>query len=177
MNWDAFHRRGDVLNAVIAELDNRRDGVTPMYVTGAEQTFSDELDLLSALSLKWHTRLSGRLERVMSEEPLDYETAVIGAWRDNVAELPGIRLALDAALADGDAETRKVLGKSQQKERELLALWSGRVSVYQLDEHGARQGAKVEAKAREGFDIAGVSPVDEPVVAPTFLERLKSAVA
>lgn len=177
MNWDAFHRRGDVLNAVIAELDNRRDGVTPMYVTGAEQTFRDELDLLSALSLKWHTRLSGRLERVMSEEPLDFEAAVIGAWRDNAAELPGIRLALDAAIAGGDAETRKVLAKAQQKERELLGLWSGRVSAYQLNEHGARQGAKVEAKAREGFDIAASAPAHAPVAAPTFLERLKSAVA
>lgn len=177
MNWDAFHRRGDVLNAVIAELDNRRDGVTPMYVTGAEQTFRDELDLLSALSLKWHTRLSGRLERVMSEEPLDFEGAVIGAWRDNVAELPGVRIALDAALVDGEPEVRKVLGKSQQKERELLALWSGRVSAYQLDEYGAREGAKVEAKAREGFDIAALAPSSAPVASQTFLERLKAAVA
>jgi hypothetical protein len=175
MNWDAFHRRGDVLNAVIAELDNRHDGVLPMYVTGVEQTFRDELDLLSALSLKWHTRLSGRLERVMTEEPLDYEAAVIGAWRDNVAELPGIRLALDAALAGADAEILAVLGKAQSKELELLALWSGRVSAFQLEEYGAREGAKVEAKAREGFAFpAAVQAPAEPL---SFLERIKAAVA
>jgi hypothetical protein len=175
MNWDAFHRRGDVLNAVIAELDSRRDGVVPMYVAGVEQTFRDELDVLSALSLKWHTRLSGRLERVMTEEPLDFEAAVIGAWRDNVAELPGVRLVLDAALADSDAEVLAVLGKSQQKERELLGLWSGRVSAYQLEEFGAREGAKVEAKAREGFEFPAA--VEAPAQTLSFLERLKAAVA
>jgi hypothetical protein len=175
MNWDAFHRRGDVLNAVIAELDNRRDGVTPMYLDGVEQTFRDELDLLSALSLKWHTRLSGRLERVMSEEPLDFDAAVVGAWRDTVAELPGVRIALDAALAGPEAEIVAVLAKAQQKERELLGLWSGRVSAYQLEEYGAREGAKVEALARDGFDFPAV--VEAPVQERTFLERLKSAVA
>jgi hypothetical protein len=175
MNWDAFHRRGDVLNAVIAELDSRNDGVLPMYVAGVEQTFRDELDLLSALSLKWHTRLSGRLERVMTEQPLDFESAVIGGWRDNVAELPGIRLALDAALAGSDADVLAVLGKSQQKERELLALWSGRVSAYQLEEYGAREGVKVEAKAREGF--AFPAAVVASAETPSFLERLKAAVA
>jgi hypothetical protein len=175
MNWDAFHRRGDVLNAVIAELDTRNDGVLPMYVDGVEQTFRDELDLLSALSLKWHTRLSGRLERVMTEEPLDFEAAVIGAWRDNVAELPGVRLALDAALAGADAEILAVLGKSQSKELELLALWSGRVSAYQLEEYGAREGAKVEAKAREGFAFPAAVPA--PAEPLSFLERIKAAVA
>ncbi|RJS45151.1 hypothetical protein D4739_02135 [Nocardioides cavernaquae] len=160
---------------MIAELDNRRDGVAPMYLPGVEQTFRDELDLLSALSLKWHTRLSGRLERVMSEEPLNYEAAVIGAWRDNVAELPGIRLALDAALAGTDAEILAVIGKSQAKEHELLALWSGRVSAYQLEEYGDREGAKVELLAREGFEFPAA--VEAPAEPLSFLERLKAAVA
>ena len=43
--------------------DARRDGLLPMDVTGVRETFGDELTLLGALQLRWHTRLSGHLER------------------------------------------------------------------------------------------------------------------
>lgn len=171
MNWEAFHRRGDVLQAVIKEADARRDGILPMYVTGVEQTFSDELDLLGALSLKWHTRLAGHIERAAKDQPLDLEAATIEAWRAAADETPGIRLVLDKALADADEETVTLLERSQQKELELLALNSGKISTYQLEEHGARVGAAVEAKAREGF-VIGANWAPEPV--PTLLERLKA---
>ncbi len=171
MNWETFHRRGDVLHAVIKESDARCDGELPMYVAGVEQVFSDELDLLAALSLKWHTNLQGTLEKVYNDQPLDFEAAVISAWRDLATELPGIRRVLDKALASDEAEIVEVLQKSQAKERELLALWSGRVSAFQIDEYGAKVGAEVEAKAREGFEIP-TSKVAPP--APTLLERLKA---
>lgn len=169
MNWEAFHRRGDVLLAVIKEADVRRDGMLPMYVTGVEQVFSDELDLLGALSLKWHTRLAGHIETAAKDQPLDLEQATIDAWRAAADENPGIRLVLDAALAEGEPEVVAILGRSQEKERELLALNSGKISAFQLAEHGARVGAAVEAKAREGFEI-GANWTPEPV--PTLLERL-----
>ncbi|GGO93431.1 hypothetical protein GCM10011584_32110 [Nocardioides phosphati] len=171
MNWEAFHRRGDVLQAVIKEADVRRDGELPMYVAGVEQVFRDELDLLGALSLRWHTRLSGHTETIAKEQPLDLEQATIEAWRGAADEIPGVRLVLDKALAEGDDEVVEILERSREKERELLALNSGRISAYQLAEHGARVGAAVEAKAREGFEI-GANWVPEPV--PTLFERIKA---
>ena len=100
------------------------------------------------------------------------------SWQDDLEvldaaadEIPGVRLVLDAALAEADEETVELLERSQEKELELLALNSGKISAYQLEEHGARVGAAVEAKAREGFEI-GANWTPEPV--PTFLERLKA---
>lgn len=171
MNWEAFHRRGDVLQAVIKEANIRRDGELPMYVPGVEQVFGDELDLLGALSLKWHTRLSGHIETKAKDQPLDLEQATIEAWRAAADEIPGIRLVLDAALAEGDDEVVAILERSREKERELLALNSGKISAYQLAEHGAHVGAGVEAKAREAFEI-GANWTPEPV--PTLFERLKA---
>lgn len=171
MNWEAFHRRGDVLQAVIKEANIRRDGELPMYVTGVEQAFSDELDLLGALSLKWHTRLAGHTEAIAKDQPLDLEQATIEAWRGAADEIPGVRLVLDKALEEGDEEIVAILDRSREKERELLALNSGKISAFQLAEHGARVGTAVEAKAREGFEI-GANWTPEPV--PTLFERLKA---
>ena len=95
MNWEAFHHRGDVLHAVITEVDNRRDGILPMDLPGVDETFRDELDLLSALALRWHTRLAGRFERELFLEPMELEDSVIATWRGTVEELPGIRAVLD----------------------------------------------------------------------------------
>ncbi|TCJ29992.1 hypothetical protein [Nocardioides jejuensis] len=172
MNWEAFHRRGDVLHAVIKEADARRDGELPMYVTGVEQTFSDELDLIGALSLRWHTRLAGHIERIAKDQPLDLEAATIEAWRDAADENPGIRLVLDKAFADADEETVAVLARILDKERELLALNAGLISAYQLEEHGSRVGGIVEAKAREGFVIGANAPQAE--AAPSLLARLRA---
>jgi hypothetical protein len=61
MTWKSFHHRGVVLRAVIAEADARRDGYLPMQVEGVSETFGDELTLLGALTLRWHTRLAGRM--------------------------------------------------------------------------------------------------------------------
>ena len=64
-------RRGEVLHAVIATADSRRDGALPLDVDGVADTFGDELALLGALQLRWHTRLAGRqdpaVERVGAE--------------------------------------------------------------------------------------------------------------
>ena len=80
MTWTTFHRRGDVLHAVTQAADERRDGVLPMDVTGVHETFGDELTLLAALQLRWHTRLSGHIERALLDHPSDLEEAVTEAW-------------------------------------------------------------------------------------------------
>lgn len=175
MNWEAFHHRGDVLHAVIAEVDRRRDGILPMDLPGVAGAFSDELDLLAALALRWHTRLQGRFERELFAEPMDLEGAVIESWRRTVEEIPGIRAVLDHYGADPvNEEMARALANASAKERQLLAVWAGRVSAMELDEFGARVGADIEEKAREGFSIPGPVAVEPN---RTLLDRLKAAVA
>ncbi|MGA8245612.1 MAG: hypothetical protein WB797_01790, partial [Nocardioides sp.] len=95
MTWTTFHHRGEVLRTVTLTADERRDGILPMDVDGVRETFGDELTLLGALQLRWHTRLSGHIERALIERPSDLEQAVVDAWHATADELPGTRLVLD----------------------------------------------------------------------------------
>src|SRR4051794_2216926 len=96
MTWDAHHRRADVLRAVVEEANARRDGRLPLELPGVAETFGDELALVAALQLRWHTRLAGRTERALMARPADPEAAVVAAWRDTARELVGVRRILDA---------------------------------------------------------------------------------
>ena len=62
----------------------------PMFLA-----WGDELTLLGALQLRWHTRLAGRIERELMARPMAFEDAVVDAWRATAAELPGIRAIVD----------------------------------------------------------------------------------
>src|SRR6478735_1481131 len=95
MTWTTFHHRGEILRTVTRTADQRRDGILPMDVDGVRETFGDELSLLGALQLRWHTRLSGQLERALLHQPMDLEEAVVSAWHATADELPGTRLVLD----------------------------------------------------------------------------------
>src|SRR4051794_19669069 len=66
-----------------------------MDVTGVRETFGDELTLLGALQLRWHTRLAGHLERGLLDQPDDLAGAAVGAWHTTADGLPGTRLILD----------------------------------------------------------------------------------
>ena len=57
MSWKAFHHRGETLRVVVDTANERRDGVLPMDAPGVTENFTDELDLIGALLLKWHARL------------------------------------------------------------------------------------------------------------------------
>jgi hypothetical protein len=122
MTWTTFHRRGQVLRAVIDAVDTRRDGRLPMDVPGVGETFGDELTLLGALQLRWHTRLSGRLERALASEPSDIEAAAVAAWHATCEELPGIRLVLDHYRAEPlDAQMARAVATAAAKEDVLMA--------------------------------------------------------
>src|SRR5690348_5662323 len=95
MTWNAFHNRGEILREVIAVADQRRDGHLPTDVAGVRGNFAGELDLLSALLLKWHARLSGNVERELMLEPMELERAVARAWRRTGDEMPGVRAIID----------------------------------------------------------------------------------
>jgi hypothetical protein len=173
MTWTSFHRRGDVLRAVIAVADERRDGVLPRDVEGVSATFADDLELLGTLQLKWHTRLAGRIEREQLSEPMDLRAAVVRAWQQTARELPGIRAVIDHHRAhptdDAVAETMR---KSAAKEHALLAVMAGEASA--TDQRAATVGLRIEDEARATLTVE-----EEPgdLSRPTFLGRLKAALA
>ena len=178
MTWTSFHRRGDVLRDVIAAADQRRDGTLPRDVDGVSATFADDLELLGALQLKWHTRLSGRIEREQMHQPMDLQAAVVRAWQHTAEELPGIRAVLDAHRADpGDEATAEIMRKSAAKEHVLLAVMAGVASAQ--DARAVAVGARIEDEARtamSSYDAAdGFEPHDSE--RPTLLDRLKAALA
>jgi hypothetical protein len=80
---------------VILAADTRRDGLLPLDLPGVTEAFGDELTLLGALRLRWHTRLAGRVERELSRVPADPEAAAALAWTETARELPGVRAILD----------------------------------------------------------------------------------
>ena len=151
MTWTTFHRRGEVLRAVTTAADVRRDGRLPMDVAGVRETFGDELSLLAALQLRWHTRLSGHIERALMLQPHDLEDAVIGAWRSAAEDLPGTRLVLDHCRAEPvDEAMATVLRTSVAKEHVLLAAAAGRSSVDAVATAAAGRGLEERARSARG---------------------------
>jgi hypothetical protein len=112
---------------VTAAADTRRDGLLPMDVEGVPETFGDELALLAALQLRWHTRLSGHLENALTPGPTDTDGAVVDAWHAAADELSGTRLVLDHYRAEPlDEAMAGALRRSVAKEHVLLAAMAGR---------------------------------------------------
>lgn len=174
MTWKSFHHRGEILRSVIATADVRRDGELPMDVDGVRETFGDELSLLGALQLRWHTRLAGRIERELLGQPMDLEAAVLAAWRGTAAEMPGVLTVLDHYKAEPlDEAMADALAKATAKEHTLLAVTAGQSST--RDRAAARVGAELESKARATLRPA---PRTHRAAAPQGLfDRLKAALA
>lgn len=172
-NWTTFHHRGDVLRTVTRTADARQDGVLPMDVTGVRETFGDELTLLGALQLRWHTRLSGHLERAMLDQPADVEEAAIGAWHATADELPGTRLVLDHHRAEPlDEEMAAALATSTAKERVLMAAMAGLAGARTEDTVAA--GRELEQRARETYRPA---PMPRDHRGPGLISRIRGHVA
>lgn len=162
MPWTAFHRRGAVLRSVVETLDARRDGKLPMALPGVAETFRDELDLLAALHLKWHARLSGNVELALTDQPVDLPAAVVDAWRRTAAELAGVRLVMDRYVAHPvDSDMAAALTRAREKEWTGLAMAAGLASAG--GPRAALAGRRLEDRARTP-EAAG-APKD-PVTAP-----------
>jgi len=147
MTWNTFHHRGAILQTVVETADQRRDGVLPMHLPGVDETFRGELDVLAALQLKWHARLSGNIERALMSQPLDLEDAIAAAWRRTSDQLPGVRKILDRyAEMPSDPEMAAALNRANEKEWIRLAAAAGLAN----DESAAaaRAGRQVELRAR-----------------------------
>ncbi|HEX4977257.1 MAG TPA: hypothetical protein VFV40_05260 [Nocardioides sp.] len=145
--WDSIHRRGEVLRAVVDEANARRDGVLPTDLPGVAETFGDELSLVAALQLRWHTRLAGRIERALMDQPMDLETAVATAWRATAEELAGVRMILDSATAHPSSEEMaEALETAARKDWTMLAAMAGKAGPG--DPGAPAVGRSVEERAR-----------------------------
>ncbi|MEJ7834308.1 MAG: hypothetical protein WKF79_15445 [Nocardioides sp.] len=174
MTWKSFHNRGDILRSVIATANVRRDGILPMDVDGVTETFGDELTLLAALQLKWHTRLAGHIERELMTQPMDLEQAVGNAWSEAADELPGVRVVLDHYRAEPlDAAMAEAMHKATRKELMFLAAMAGLSSVQ--DPASVSIGERIETNARHAH--RGVATLTVDADRPSLLDRLKAVVA
>jgi len=171
MTWTSYHNRGEVLRTVMAAADERRDGRLPMDIDGVREKFADELDLLGAMQLRWHTTFAGRIERELAQQPMDLEAAVIGAWHQAADEMPGVRKVLDAYIAHPTDERMAVaLSKAVSKERMLIAAMAGRGAAQ--DELAIPAGARIESAARASY-----VPTPRLPERVSLLDRIRSALA
>ena len=180
MSWNTFHNRGEILRDVVQVANDRRDGVLPMGVPGVAENFTDELDLVGALLLSWHARLSGNLERAMATEPMDLESAVASAWRTTADEMPGVRMIIDRSTeAPATPEMGRALSHAHDRETAYLAVAAGLSNGYGAAAVAA--GRHVEQLARTGL---AVPQVQEPLLrtepdAPkeSFADRIRAVLA
>lgn len=178
MTWDDFHRRGAVLRDVLAHAEAHRDGALPMELPGVAETFGDELTLLGTLQLRWHTHLSGAIERELMDRPADLESAVMAGWRASAAQLAGVLAILDAhAASPSSEEMARILDRSRRKDWTLMAAMAGKASP--ADAGAARVGREIERRARAAYRPAAPrrSRRAEQPSRGSMLDRVKAHLA
>lgn len=181
MTWNAFHNRGDVLRTAMETANVRQDGTLPMDLPGVSDFFRDELDLLAAMMLKWHARLSGQVERELMQQPLDLEHAVACAWRRTSNEMPGVRKIIDEYTANpSDDAMSAALNRAQEREWWKLAAAAG--ASNDESQAAARAGARVEEVARALTSVTRI-PEDElranaaASAQGSFIDRIRAVLA
>lgn len=118
--------RRAVVQEVIRTLDSRRDGELPLDVPGVTEIFGDAEALLPVLQTKWYATLVSAVEHELLR-PIDPEMAVVAGWQRAAAQLPGVRLVLDRALAEHDAlgDADHPVRRALAKEHQMLAVMAG----------------------------------------------------
>src|SRR3954454_774489 len=181
MSWTAFHSRGETLHAVVDAPNANRDGILPMQVAGVTENFTDEIDLVGALLLKWHARLSGNIERALMREPMNLEAAVASAWRTTAEQLPGVRLIVDrCTLVPETPEMAAAMERAREKEWIRLAAAAGLAN--DRGPAAVEAGRRGEELAREGFDVpshdhANDDTPGDPKPSESFVDRIKAVLA
>lgn len=178
MSWTAFHSRGETLRAVVDAANANRDGIVPMQVPGVTENFADELDLVGALLLKWHARLSGNIERALTREPMNLEAAVATAWRTTAEQLPGVRLVIDRCSSRPETpEMATAMDRARELEWVRLANAAGLAN--DRGPAAIEAGRRVEDLARESLHVT-VPRDDTPVErrsSESFVDRIKAVLA
>ncbi len=173
MSWKTFHHRGETLRDVEHVANERRDGALPMGVPGVAENFTDELDLVGALMLRWHARLSGNIERALADEPMDLPSAVAAAWRTTAEEMPGVRMVIDRSMsAPADPEMERAMNRAHDREASYLAAAAGLSSGN--GPAAVAAGRRVERLARTGLEAPQAQP-EAP--GETFADRIRAVLA
>lgn len=123
MTWDAYNRRKPVLRDVLAIADRRRDITADEafeIVPEAKTVFAGTTDLLLDAQLVWFQRLSGQMERQLTEgSDTSPEATAIDAWHAAAADMPGARTLLDTNLR------RPEMAKALAHEHTFMAIAAG----------------------------------------------------
>ncbi|KAA1400149.1 hypothetical protein [Aeromicrobium ginsengisoli] len=154
MTWDAYNRRKETLRDLLAIADRRRDlTLTELLDTVDEgrNAFANETELLFDLQMAWFQRLSGQLDRLVSESVETPELMAVTAWVNAAAEMPGARVLLDAHLHE------PALAKAFAKEQSFLAASAG-VPMDHPDLTG--HGRRIMDSARESV-VDEIETMDE----------------
>ena len=164
--------------------NSRLDGTLPMDVPGVTETFRDELDLVGALQLRWHSLMAGNIERALVQEPSGDETAavvgedvdlehlVLTAWHAAREELAGVRLILDTCGEKPlSPEMAEALDIANRKDWALLAVMAGKASAQDAD--AAEVGRFLEHKVRR----ASFEPYVKVLPRQSLRERLRLTMA
>lgn len=170
MTWDAYNRRKETLRGMLAVADLQRDITLTDLIDSTENgrlAFPTDTDLLFELQMTWFQRLSGQMDRLISEGEEDPELVAVTAWVNTASELPGVRALLDAHRDE------PALRKAFAKELGYLAASAG-VPTFHPDL--AARGQLIQDSARES--LAEHGPVQiEDVARPGFMARLRSVIA
>ncbi|MBC7633628.1 hypothetical protein [Aeromicrobium sp.] len=170
MTWNAYHRRKETLRAMLTIADQHRDvSLTDLLdtVDGGHDAFANETELLFDLQMVWFQRLSGQMDRLLSEGLETPELVAVTAWVNAAAEMPGARALLDAHRTD------PALQKAQAKELSFLAASAG------VPTHHPRLtdvGQRIQDSARESVVYAEpITPDDNTRTG--LISRLRGMIA
>ena len=170
MTWDAYNRRTPVLREVLAIADRRRDiTVTEAFdiVPAAKDVFVDTADLLLAAQMLWFQRLSGQMERHLTEGSEPPQTTAVDAWMTAAAAMPGAR-----ALLDANTE-RPELARALANERAFLATAAGVPAEHPELE---KRGQRILDQARDAV-VYDQPTTDEASTPDGFIGWLRHALA
>lgn len=148
MTWDAYNRRKETLRDLLAIADRRRDlTLTELLdsVDEGREVFANETELLFDLQMAWFQRVSGQMDRLVTEGIETPELMAVTAWVNAAAAMPGARTLLDAHLHE------PALAKAFAKEQAFLAASAG-VPMDHPDLTG--HGRRIMDSARESVVVA-----------------------
>ncbi|MEO6349858.1 MAG: hypothetical protein ABIP53_04325 [Candidatus Limnocylindrales bacterium] len=172
MTWDAYNRRKEVLNEMLAVADRRRRDVTITELLdtfdGGREAFASETELLLDIQMTWFQRLSGQLDRLVTDSADTPEMVAVTAWVNAAGEMPGARALLDAHV-DNPA-----LHKAYAKELTFLAAAAGVPSNHpDFSGHGQR----LQDSARESVVYADLTVLVDEEPPSGLIARLRSHLA
>ncbi|HKS48896.1 MAG TPA: hypothetical protein VJT49_28070 [Amycolatopsis sp.] len=170
MSWNDFYRRRDVTESVLRRARHAPEGPLPFAeISGAQDVFGSEENLLLALHYKWRQVLAGYLRAEVTDD-CDHVAAVTRAWRRAVRDNQTLRAVLDAH------DDHPALHGVHQAQQRTLAVTAGLADAAEPTDEVTRVGAAFEALLRHGQEIRPGRPPAADAEHPTpFVKRFRVA--